>query len=237
MDPHEQLRQEFNRWALAGRGPEMEREHARITEQTIELMSLGPRDRILDLGCGDGWTCRRLARMVPEGLVVGLDVSDEMVRLARLASRDMDNIMFLNAGVAGIPWKEDFFSHVISVEAFYYFPDPLQALREAHRVLAPSGRFFMLINLYADNVDSLAWVDQLGVSAAVLSAAQWRQLCQDAGFQNVGERRIPDDRPVPDQYQGRWFRDAAQLRRFRETGALLISGEKVEATSSASALA
>ncbi len=101
------------------------------------------------------------------------------------------------------------------------------------RVLAPSGRFFMLINLYADNVDSLVWADQLGVSVTVLSAAQWKQLFHDAGFRNVGDRRIRDDRPVPDQYQGRWFRDAAQLRRFRETGALLIMGEKVEPTTAA----
>ncbi len=234
MDPDEQLRQEFNRWALAGRGSEMERDHTRITERTIDLMAIGPRDRILDLGCGDGWTCRRLAAMAPEGLVVGLDVSDEMVRLARIASRDLDNVIFLNVGVTRIPWKEDFFSHAISVEAFYFFPDPRQALREVLRVLAPSGRFFMLINLYADNADSLVWADRLGVPVTVLPAAEWRQLFDEAGFRNIEDRQVPDDRPVPDDYTGgRWFRDAEQLRRFRETGALLVTGEKTEPTTAA----
>ena len=233
MDPHEELRQEFNRWASAGRGPEMEREHARITEQTIELMAIGPSDRILDLGCGDGWTCRRLARLVPEGLVVGLDISDEMVFRARAASRDLDNVMFLHGGAEEIPWKEDFFSHILSVESFYYFPDPASALRQAYRVLVPTGRLFMLINLYADNADSLACVDPLKVPVRVLSAAQWTQLFREARFQNLEDRRIPDDRPVPENYRGRWFRDSAQLRRFMEAGALLLIGEKTEATTAA----
>lgn len=228
MDFPEKLRQEFNRWAAAGRGPEMEREHARITERTIELMAIGPHDRILDLGCGVGWASRRLARMAPEGLVVGVDISDEMVRQARAASRDLENVMFLTGEAAEIPWKEDFFSHALSVEAFYYFPEPAAALREVYRVLAAGGRFFMLINLCTDNPDSLEWVDKLRVSVTVLSAAQWKQLFQEAGFQNVEDRRIPDDRPVPDEYHGRWFRDAAQLRRFMETGALLVVGEKTQ---------
>ena len=230
MDPEEQLRHEFNGWALSGRGPEMERHHSRITEKTIALMGIGAGDRILDLGCGNGWACRRLAPMVPEGLVVGLDISDEMVRQARALSLDLDNVLFLSSGAEGIPWKEDFFSHVLSVESFYYYPDPARALRETHRVLAPGGRFFMLINLYGDNADSLQWVEQLKVPVTVLSAAQWAGFFREAGFQNVEERRICDDCPVPESYQGRWFRDAAQLRRFLETGALLMIGEKTEPT-------
>ncbi len=215
---------------LTGQGPEMERHHSRIAEKTIEQMGIGPKDRILELGCGVGWACRRLAGLAPEGVVVGLDNSDEMIRQARAASSDLDNILFLCSGAEEIPWKEDFFSHTLSIESFYYYPDPVRALRETYRVLAPGGRFFVLINLYADNAESLRWVDQLKVPVKVLSAAEWVQLFREAGFENVKEGRVFDDRPVPENYQGQWFGNAEQLRRFLEAGTLLVIGEKTQPT-------
>src|SRR5690349_9581380 len=95
--PDDLLRQEFNRWAEAGRGEEMERHHLDITEKTIRMMELGPGQRVLDLGCGAGWATRILARLVAGGTdsfgqVVGLDISDEMIRRARAASRDFENV-------------------------------------------------------------------------------------------------------------------------------------------------
>src|ERR1700675_623707 len=88
----ERLQQEFNRWADAGEGEKMERHHLDITEKTMRLMDLHPGERVLDLGCGSGWAARLLARMVgdgPRGIgeVVGVDVSDEMVRQARAESK------------------------------------------------------------------------------------------------------------------------------------------------------
>ncbi len=74
------LREEFNRWAEAGRGEGMERDHLPITLPVIEKMQLSPTDNVLDVGCGTGWLSRRLAQFVPEGRVVGMDISDEMIR-------------------------------------------------------------------------------------------------------------------------------------------------------------
>ncbi len=95
--PDEKLQHEFNRWASAGEGEKMERHHLDITEKTIRLMNLRPGERVLDLGCGSGWATRLLARLVgegPEGFgqVVGLDVSDEMVRHRRARSRKTSKI-------------------------------------------------------------------------------------------------------------------------------------------------
>src|SRR5258708_29360477 len=87
------LQQEFNQWAAAGRGDEMEDHHSNITDQTLSLMDLQPADRVLDLGCGTGWASRRMARLAGE--VVGLDVADEMLRRAEQASASLTNVRYV----------------------------------------------------------------------------------------------------------------------------------------------
>jgi ubiquinone/menaquinone biosynthesis C-methylase UbiE len=120
----EKLQQEFNRWAAAGEGPKMENHHLDITAKTIRRMNLRPGERVLDLGCGSGWATRLLARLVGEGpdgfgQVVGLDVADEMIREARTASKDFDNVLYVWGSAQQIPWEENFFEKVLSVESCF----------------------------------------------------------------------------------------------------------------------
>jgi ubiquinone/menaquinone biosynthesis C-methylase UbiE len=90
-------------------------------------MDLRPGERVLDLGCGSGWATRLLARFAgegPEGFgqVVGFDISDEMIRQARAESKDFENILHVWGSAQQIPWEENFFDKVLSVESFYYYP-------------------------------------------------------------------------------------------------------------------
>ncbi len=225
-DPEDLLKEEFNRWATAGRGEEMEREHLRITEKTLPLMEIEPTHRILDIGCGSGWISGMLAQIVTQGQVVGIDVSDEMVRQARRNYRDLGNVMFLPSGVEQIPWDENFFHKAFSVESAYYWPDPTKAFREIFRVLRPGGSAWILINLYKENIYSHQWIPLLPPTH-LLSGDEWCELMKQAGFVATGHRRIVDDRPVPREYHGKWFRDAEALRKFQEEGALLFFGRKL----------
>lgn len=229
--PDERLQREFNRWAAEGEGPKMERHHLDITEKTIRLMNLRPGERVLDLGCGSGWATRLLARLVgegPEGFgqVVGLDVSDEMVRQAREASKDFENILYVWGSAMQIPWEENFFDKVLSVESFYYYPDQDRALMELFRVMSPRGRLFILINLYKDNSYSLQWVDKLKVPVHVRSAAEYVELLKKHAFEDVEARRIPDDTPTPDDYKTKSFSSLEDLRAFKREGALLLMASK-----------
>ena len=231
MTPEERLQAEFNRWAEEGRGEEMERHHLYITEQTIRRMDLRPGERVLDLGCGAGWATRILARLVGEGpqehgQVVGIDISDEMIRRARAASREFDNVMFVWGSAERIPWEENYFDKVLSVESFYYYPDQDRALAELFRVLSPRGRIFLLINLYKDNPYSLRWVDELKVPVHVRSEAEYVELLKAHAFENVEARRIPDETPTPEEYTGQWFKNAEELREFKRIGALLLMASK-----------
>jgi len=220
------LQQEFNQWAAAGRGDEMESHHSDITEQTLALMDIRPEDRILDLGCGTGWASRRMARITTAGEVVGLDVADEMLRRAEETSSAFKNVRYVWGSAENIVEADNAFSKVLSVESFYYYADQGKALDELRRVMAPGAKLFILINLYKDNHYSLRWVTELKVPVQVLSEAEYKALLEKHGFINVEARRVPDRSPTPETYSGKWFKNAEELRDFKKIGALLLIAEK-----------
>jgi SAM-dependent methyltransferase len=223
---NELLREEFNRWAEAGRGEGMEQDHLPITLPVLEKMRLAPPDSVLDVGCGGGWLSRRLAKLVPDGRVIGMDISDEMIQRARRASADFPNLMFVTGEVAEIPWQSNLFSHTISVESSYYWPNPAAGLKDIFRVLHEGGSGWILINYYRDNPHSHQWGKLLAVPTHLLCADDWAGLFREAGFSSVAHERIVDPSPSPEVYTGRWFRDADQLRAFKAEGALLVHGTK-----------
>jgi arsenite methyltransferase len=220
------LREEFNRWAEAGRGDGMEQDHLPITLPVLEKMRLVAKDNVLDVGCGSGWLSRRIGKLVPEGRVVGMDVSDEMIRVARRTSLDHDNILFITGEVGQIPWEPNFFTHAISVESSYYWPNPAAGVKEIHRVLRPEGRAWILINYYRDNPYCHQWGPLLAIPTHLLAAEEWAGIFRASGFVKVSHERIVDPSPSPETYTGRWFRDAAELRALKAEGALLIRAEK-----------
>jgi ubiquinone/menaquinone biosynthesis C-methylase UbiE len=234
QSPEDRLQQEFNRWADEGEGAKMERHHLELTQKTMRLMDLRPRDRVLDLGCGSGWATQLLARVVGEGpqgfgQVVGVDISDEMVRQARAAAKDLANVTFVVGSAAQIPWEENFFDKVLSVESFYYYPDQDRVLDELFRVMAPRGRLFILINLYKDNPYSLQWVPKLKVPVHVRSAAEYVEMLAAHGFENIEYRQVPDDTPTPDNYKTTSFHSLDDLKAFKLLGALLLLASKPDA--------
>jgi hypothetical protein len=94
-------------------------------------------------------------------------------------------------------------------------------------VLAEGGRAWVLINYFRDNPHCHQWAKHFATPAHLHSAEEWSEQCsapQDSPTSST--HLIPDPTPAPETYSGRWFRDAAQLRAFREVGALLVSGTK-----------
>jgi len=178
------LHHEFNLWAEKGVGEGMDNPHRRIIELTVPRMELAGNDRILDLACGAGLASRLMASRHATR-VVGMDISNGMLRHARNQSAQFQNISFTCGSAEHVPFPDNFFTKVLSVEAFYYFEHQDRVLAELQRVLAPQGRLFLLICLYSDHKDSLATVDNVDVPVHVRSIAEYKAMLGQGGWIDI----------------------------------------------------
>jgi ubiquinone/menaquinone biosynthesis C-methylase UbiE len=224
MSNDAQLRAEFNDWAKAGRGPSMEKGHRPVGEQAIRLLEIPTDGRVLDIGCGNGWATRLMAQQAAHGRVVGIDISDEMVDLAR-ETAVLSNVEFREASAERLPFAENEFTHAFSMESRYYYGDILRARQAIRRVLKPRGRFACVVDLYKENAPSHQWIPDLKVPVHLLSVAEYRSLFETAGFGQVRDQRLYDPTPVPEDYAGGSFKTRKDFLEYRASGSLLITGE------------
>ena len=98
-------------------------------------------ERILDVGCGPGFFCAELLDEVgPDGKVVGLDSSPQMLALATRRCEGHGNVEFREAAATSLPVSEAGFDAAICVQVLEYVPDVAGALAELWRALRPGGR-------------------------------------------------------------------------------------------------
>src|SRR5215212_9559771 len=108
------------------------------------LATLSPGEVVLDLGSGGGIDVLRSARRVsPGGKAYGLDMTEEMLALARENQQKagVENVEFLQGEIEAIPLPDNSVDVIISNCVINLSADKGQALREAFRVLRPGGRF------------------------------------------------------------------------------------------------
>jgi ubiquinone/menaquinone biosynthesis C-methylase UbiE len=112
-------------------------------EALVEMRAfLRPDSRVLDAGCGAGRELRRVARLVPAGEVVGIDLAAGMVRAAHGAARaaGLDHCAFFQADIGDLPAAfTGAFDLVYSSLAHHHYPDPPAAAASVLRVLRPGG--------------------------------------------------------------------------------------------------
>jgi SAM-dependent methyltransferase len=220
----ERLRLEFNDWARAGRGEGMEKGHRPVGEQAIDLMAIPADAQVLDVGCGSGWATRLMAEKASQGRVVGIDIADEMIRIAIETSKPFANVEFQIASAEKLPFRDREFSHAFSMESLYYYADMLAALKEIRRVLKPGGQFVTVVDLFQENAPSGQWIDQLKVPVQFLSSAEYRSQFERAGFTNIMDRRLYDPAPIPVGYTGGSFKTREDYITYRQSGSLMVSG-------------
>ena len=155
------------------------------------LMQLKAGETVLDLGSGGGIDVLLSARRVgPGGKVYGLDMTDEMLALARENQRKagLENVEFLKGEIEHIPLPDHSVDVIISNCVINLSGDKDQVLREAFRVLKPGGRFAVSDVVVRGDVPAAIrqnmelWV---GCIAGALEDSQYVKKLATAGFESV----------------------------------------------------
>jgi ubiquinone/menaquinone biosynthesis C-methylase UbiE len=227
LETWERLRETFDTIAREGSVALMRENHMHLGLAITNELPAMEKDTVLDLSCGDGWFTRHLAvNTLPDGQVIGVDLSPAMIEQAAGDSENPANVRFETASAENLPFEDASIDHIVSIESFYYYPDQVLVGHEMFRVLKPGGTFFMAMHYYLENEWSHSWSDLMDVPMHCKGADQYNTLFRACGFIDVGDQRIRDESELPDKVDGKWFRSVEQLRQFRETGALLVSGRR-----------
>ena len=120
-------------------GPGTGEEH----RMALSMLSIAPGDRVLDVACGPGNFTRDFARAASDGLVVGIDASRSMLDVA-VRDTDSANVAYLRGNACALPFRDAGFDAVCCFAALYLIEEPMRALAEIVRVLAPGGRVAIL---------------------------------------------------------------------------------------------
>ncbi len=155
------------------------------------MADLQPGQVVLDLGSGGGIDVLLSARRVgPAGTAYGLDMTDEMLELARAnqAKAGVSNVHWLKGHIEAIPLPTGTVDVVLSNCVINLSTDKPQALREAARVLKPGGRFAISDVIADADMDDATRADMqqyVGCIAGALTHDEYSQYLADAGLTDV----------------------------------------------------
>jgi len=150
----------------------------------LELLELQPDDQVLEIGFGHGRTLARVAEIVQDGLVAGVDPSEAMLKVAARHNRNFivqGRIELKRGDSRRIPYEDRRFNKVYSVHTLYFWPDPIKDLQEIRRVMREGGRFVLGFRLKDEKA-----LAEFPVSVYTFYTADEIQLLlRRAGFEEV----------------------------------------------------
>ena len=119
-----------------------------IAQWTLEALDVQPGDRVLEIGFGPGEAVHQLAQTIPDIQLYGVDASSLMVTKARKLNRSRilsGNIDLRQGTVETLPYPENSFNKVFSINSMPFWEHPVPGLREIRRVLSPDGNFVVTV--------------------------------------------------------------------------------------------
>ena len=114
----------------------------------IDSAKLNDQKRVLDAGCGWGRTIIGLRRNIPDLDIVGVDITPELIAMAKvmlLKEADDKNTLFKVGNIQNLEFPDNSFDAVISTRVLHYVSDPQKAMKEFERVVKPGGRVVVIL--------------------------------------------------------------------------------------------
>ncbi len=167
----------------------MNRGHSKLTDWGLAHVTIGPREVVLDVGCGGGRTVAKLAALTTEGRVCGLDHSEASVAAARRTNRRWiadGRVEIQQGSVSALPYADATFDLVTAVESHFWWPDLPHDMQEVRRVLKPGGRVLVIAEFYNGGKHA-KYAERASrfTGMASLTVAEHRELLSKAGFADI----------------------------------------------------
>ena len=220
----EKLIETFDTWAQNGRDAGMEDGHGDVVKQVIEAMNIKPGEKVLDLGCGNGWATRLLAQTNAGVQAIGIDCSPQMIARADELHSFTIRARYDLGDFEALDFSDEHFERAFSMEALYYAGNLEKTLSEIHRVLKPGGIADIVIDHYSESPATADWGEIMGLELHYMGEADWKKAFENAGFTGVETKRVIDSRgpSKPDDCTP----EAEKCRQQHEAGSLWIHGVK-----------
>jgi len=175
-----------------------------LYREIAEMAHLNKESAIVDVGCGIGFGTQYIMTNYRPKVLVGLDFTPQQISKAKKYHKDVlasfadERFKFIVGDAMQMPFPDDSFSHVISVEAVQHFPSLKKFIAESHRILKPGGRlvfttFFPVSSEGREAVKTLVpdYTIHCSDTLAVDVVSDLEKSFKQVKIQSIGERVWP----------------------------------------------
>ena len=139
---------------------------------------------VLDVGCGTGEFIAKISDENPEAKITGIDLSEEMLAIARIKNKGRRNIELLIGDSGKLPFDDERFDYVISTVSLHHWPNQKKSVREIYHVLKPRGKV-LIADLMVPGIGGKG-------TNRILPPKRMRELFSDSGFRNIQQYSASD---------------------------------------------
>lgn len=228
---HEKIAATFDEWARSGRAERMEAAHRVAVEAVVPRLDIRAGEKILDLGCGNGWATRLLAQAAPGTQAIGIDASPAMIARAEELHSFTIRARYEVMTFETLEFDDAHFDRAFGMESLYYTLDLAQALAELQRVLRPGGRTDFVIDFYGERAPTRSWSDHMPLDMLFLTEAEWGTAFESAGFVDFETERVVDPAGPGDEASfepSDWSPDWATHVEMHAAGSLWLRARKAD---------
>ena len=185
----DRVRKTFDKWAQNGRAELMEIEHGKNVLKFLETIPFDKPFTFLDVGCGNGWVVRKIAKEKNCKKSIGIDKSKKMI-IQSIKKTEGRKEEYVHTDIESMNYRGKF-DFIFSMESLYYADSIEMALEKIYKLLKPGGQFFCGTDFYTDNKATARWAGIMKIQMHLHSKKEWREFFKNIGF-DVKTKHIKD---------------------------------------------
>jgi ubiquinone/menaquinone biosynthesis C-methylase UbiE len=174
----------------------MAKSNRNLYEYTYKCLGLIPKAEVLEIGPADGHFINDLFKIEKNIVYTGVDLSDEMIQAANENHSELireNKVKFIKGDVVSLPFSENSFDRIFTVNTLYFWSDPGKGVCELLRVLKPSGKIFVIIR----SKDSMEKMPFTQYGFEMYSIEELTRLFSENGFPSVSISLITETVDLP----------------------------------------